>query len=327
MKSSFLFTFFLIVSFACSKVEPRRPINPKPSSTILKETAKEYKALKDIEERKILKLIKNDSLTNYIQSQNGFWYTYNKKIDRDSSTPKQGDIVKFDYNIQDLNGNVIYSEKELGTKTYKVDKEDFITAIQKGIKLMKEGETITFVIPFYNAFGIAGDLNKIGINTSIKSKVTLIQNILNTYFQKKQQAEMAKKIEKSEENRKAGEAFLAENKTKEGVKTTESGLQYVVLKEGTGKKPTKDDKVKVHYHGTVIDGTVFDSSVDRGEPSTFGVSQVIKGWTEGLQLMKEGAKYKFFIPSNLAYGSQQRGEVIQGNSTLIFEVELLEVLK
>ena len=154
-----------------------------------------------------------------------------------------------------------------------------------------------------------------------------IQNILNTYFQKKQQAEMAKKIEKSEENRKAGEAFLAENKTKEGVKTTESGLQYVVLKEGTGKKPTKDDKVKVHYHGTVIDGTVFDSSVDRGEPSTFGVSQVIKGWTEGLQLMKEGAKYKFFIPSNLAYGSQQRGEVIQGNSTLIFEVELLEVLK
>ena len=175
MKSSFLFTFFLIVSFACSKVEPRRPINPKPSSTILKETAKEYKALKDIEERKILKLIKNDSLTNYIQSQNGFWYTYNKKIDRDSSTPKQGDIVKFDYNIQDLNGNVIYSEKELGTKTYKVDKEDFITAIQKGIKLMKEGETITFVIPFYNAFGIAGDLNKIGINTSIKSKVTLIK--------------------------------------------------------------------------------------------------------------------------------------------------------
>jgi FKBP-type peptidyl-prolyl cis-trans isomerase FklB len=163
------------------------------------------------------------------------------------------------------------------------------------------------------------------INQLIKEKD--IQDILNTYFQKKQQAKMRENVKKAEMNKKLGEDFLAENKTKDGVKTTDSGLQYIVLKEGKGKKPTKDDKVKVHYHGTVIDGTVFDSSVDRGEPSTFGVSQVIKGWTEGLQLMKEGAKYKFFIPSELAYGPQDRGQVIKGNSTLIFEVELLEVLK
>jgi FKBP-type peptidyl-prolyl cis-trans isomerase FklB len=163
------------------------------------------------------------------------------------------------------------------------------------------------------------------INQLIREKD--IQDILNTYFQKKQQAKMRENVKKAEMNKKLGEDFLAENKTKDGVKTTDSGLQYIVLKEGKGKKPTKDDKVKVHYHGTVIDGTVFDSSVDRGEPSTFGVSQVIKGWTEGLQLMKEGAKYKFFIPSELAYGPQDRGQVIKGNSTLIFEVELLEVLK
>lgn len=153
-----------------------------------------------------------------------------------------------------------------------------------------------------------------------------IQKLLSTYFQKKQQAQVKKQQEEAEETKKAGEAFLAENKTKEGVQTTDSGLQYIVLKEGTGAKPTTEDKVEVHYHGTLIDGTVFDSSVDRGTPSSFGVTQVIKGWTEGLQLMKEGAKYKFFIPSNLAYGPQQKGAIIKGNSTLIFDVELLKIL-
>jgi gliding motility-associated peptidyl-prolyl isomerase len=175
MKNSFFSIFFLLFLLACSKVEPRRPINPKPSTTVLKETTKNYKALKDQEEHKILQLIERDSLTDYIQSKNGFWYTYNNKVEADLPIPKQGDVVKLHYNITDLQGNTIYSEKELGVKTYKVDKEDFISAIQKGIKLMKEGETVTFVIPFYNAFGIAGDSNKIGINTSIKSKVTLIK--------------------------------------------------------------------------------------------------------------------------------------------------------
>ena len=175
MKYSFLFIFFMLMIFGCSKVEPRRPINPKPSTTLLKETVEGYKVLKLQEEQKIFQLIEKDSLTNYIQSKNGFWYTYNNRVKANLPTPKQGDIVELTYNITDLQGNVIYSELELGVKKYKVDKEDFITAIQKGIKLMKEGETITFVIPFYNAFGIAGDFNKIGVNTSIKSKVTLIK--------------------------------------------------------------------------------------------------------------------------------------------------------
>ena len=160
-----------------------------------------------------------------------------------------------------------------------------------------------------------------------------INNILRTFFQKQQQEKMkeqqeaqAKKAEAEfGEYKKEGEKFLADNKTKDGVKTTASGLQYVVLKEGNGDAPTATSRVKVHYHGTLTDGTVFDSSVDRGEPTEFGVNQVIKGWTEGLQLMKPGAKFKFFIPQDLAYGAQQRGAKIKPFSALVFEVELLEV--
>ncbi len=128
------------------------------------------------------------------------------------------------------------------------------------------------------------------------------------------------------ENKKKGDAFLAANKAKEGVKVTKSGLQYKVLKEGTGKSPKLTDTVRVNYKGTLIDGTQFDSSYDRGEPIEFPVDGVIKGWQEGLQLMKEGAKYQFFIPSNLAYDHEPQGPVIGPDSTLVFEVELLKVL-
>jgi FKBP-type peptidyl-prolyl cis-trans isomerase FklB len=122
-----------------------------------------------------------------------------------------------------------------------------------------------------------------------------------------------------------GEKFLAENKTKEGVKTTASGLQYKVIKEGTGAQPKANDTVSVNYRGTLIDGTEFDSSYKRGQPTTFPVSGVIKGWTEALQLMKSGSKYQLFIPASLAYGDRGAGRDIAPNSTLIFEVELLDV--
>ena len=180
-----------------------------------------------------------------------------------------------------------------------------------------------------------------GIRNGIDSTNLLIdakdmQEVLSGYFRKKQQAQMeeqqaaASKAAEANfgENKKAGEDFLEANKSKKGVKTTESGIQYIVLKEGSGEKPAGPmTKVKVHYHGTNIEGNVFDSSVDKGTPATFGLNQVIKGWTEGVQLMSEGAKYKFFIPQELAYGAQQRGENIKPFSTLIFEIELLEVLK
>ena len=122
-----------------------------------------------------------------------------------------------------------------------------------------------------------------------------------------------------------GEAYLAENAKKEGVKVTASGLQYKVLTEGTGKSPKATDKVVCHYEGMLIDGTMFDSSVQRGEPATFGLNQVIAGWTEGLQLMKEGGKTRFFIPYNLGYGAQGAGGSIPPYAALIFDVELIEV--
>ena len=125
--------------------------------------------------------------------------------------------------------------------------------------------------------------------------------------------------------KKAGDDFLAANKTKEGVTTTASGLQYTVMKPGDGAQPVATDEVTVHYHGTLIDGAVFDSSVERGSPATFPLNRVIKGWTEGLQLMKIGAKYKFFIPSDLAYGPQRRSEKIGPNCALVFEVELISI--
>ncbi len=135
------------------------------------------------------------------------------------------------------------------------------------------------------------------------------------------------KAEKSAKNKAAGEQFLAENKKKPGVVTLPSGLQYQILKEGNGEKPTLNDKVKTHYHGTLIDGTVFDSSVERGEPISFPVSGVIKGWTEALQLMPVGSKWRLFIPADLAYGDRQAGPKIGPGSALIFDVELLEIVK
>lgn len=129
---------------------------------------------------------------------------------------------------------------------------------------------------------------------------------------------------KAEVDKKAGEEFLAANKSKEGVQTTPSGLQYKVLSEGTGAKPLPTDMVTVHYHGTLPDGTIFDSSVNRGEPATFRLNQVIPGWTEGLQLMSEGSKYQFFIPQELGYGDRGMGK-IKPYSALIFEVELIKV--
>ena len=168
---------------------------------------------------------------------------------------------------------------------------------------------------------IAGFIQAIkGDSAAMKMTPQEAQQYLQTYFVEAQAREAAKSKEE-------GEKFLAENKTKEGVITTESGLQYQVITEGTGVKPTAEDRVKVHYTGTLLDGTKFDSSVDRGEPAEFGVSQVIKGWTEGLQIMPAGSKYIFWIPSELAYGERGAGQDIKPNSVLKFEVELLEVIK
>ena len=155
---------------------------------------------------------------------------------------------------------------------------------------------------------------------------TEIQQLLQQYQMKAQQKAQQMKQEEAEVNKQEGEEFLAENKNKEGVQVTESGLQYKVLEEGSGASPSATDTVTVHYEGTLIDGTVFDSSYERGDPATFPLNRVIEGWTEGLQLMQEGATYRFYIPGDLAYGMNPRpGGPIGPNETLIFKVELIEV--
>lgn len=173
-------------------------------------------------------------------------------------------------------------------------------------------------------------LNQIDTDSFMKAFVAIINNgaaemspqEANQYIQEflaKRQAEMLG------ENLRIGREFLEENKKKPGVVTLPSGLQYEVLKEGDGPKPKANEKVRCHYHGTLINGKVFDSSVEKGQPAVFGVNQVIKGWVEALQLMSVGSKWKLYIPSELAYGSQGAGSSIEPNSTLIFDVELLGI--
>ena len=160
----------------------------------------------------------------------------------------------------------------------------------------------------------------------LKIKSSDAQQIVQQFFAEQEQKIQQQREEAGKAHKEAGEKYLAENAKKDGVITLPSGLQYQVLKEGNGKKPSAKDSVKCHYEGFLIDGTVFDSSVQRGEPAVFGLQQVIAGWTEGLQLMQEGAKYRFFIPYRLAYGEGGAGGSIPPYAALIFDVELIQVM-
>lgn len=152
------------------------------------------------------------------------------------------------------------------------------------------------------------------------------QTIVNDFFQKQEAKQRAAAAEKFKAAKEEGEKYLQENGKKDGVVTLPSGLQYQVLREGNGRKPKSTDSVKCHYEGMLIDGTMFDSSIQRGEPATFPLNGVIAGWTEGLQLMQEGAKYRFFIPYHLGYGERGAGQSIPPFAALVFDVELIEVV-
>lgn len=171
--------------------------------------------------------------------------------------------------------------------------------------------------------GLNTDIILAGLNAAMNGEQALMSlEEANTIMY---QVSASRKNRAFEANRKAGEEFLAANKTKEGVVALDNGLQYIVLKSSDGPKPRATDKVLVHYHGTLIDGTVFDSSVERGEPISFGLNQVIRGWTEIVQLMPVGSKWRVFIPQELAYGERNAGPKIQPYSALIFEIELLGI--
>ncbi|MFK7935078.1 MAG: FKBP-type peptidyl-prolyl cis-trans isomerase [Saprospiraceae bacterium] len=169
-----------------------------------------------------------------------------------------------------------------------------------------------------NSADLAKAIEDVIAGNDLKVDMATANQNVQTYMKEAQERAL-------KENEAKGVQFLADNKTKEGVQVTESGLQYKVITEGTGNMPKVSDEVTVHYEGTLIDGTVFDSSYKRGQPTSFPLNGVIKGWTEGLQLMKEGAKYRFYIPSELAYGARGAGGQIGPNSTLVFDVELIEI--
>jgi len=205
------------------------------------------------------------------------------------------------------------------------------------VKLDTEAKKVSYIFGHnigsrFKEDGIKIDLDSVlaGLKAALAGQPSqLNEEETNTTLQKFQQ-DMQAEQEKAAaaaggENAKTGAEFLAANAKRKGVTTTASGLQYEVITKAEGPKPTKEDTVRVHYHGTLIDGTVFDSSVDRGEPAEFGVGEVIPGWTEALQLMPTGSKWKLFIPSKLAYGERGMNDDIPPNSTLVFEVELLGI--
>ena len=194
-----------------------------------------------------------------------------------------------------------------------MDKLSYALGMSMASNLMNSGLRQIDVDSFVKAF------TEIMDNKTTSMSPQEANQILQDYFTKQQDEMLNKNLE-------AGKAFLEENKKKEGVIALPSGLQYEILNEGDGAIPKATDKVKCHYHGTLLDGTVFDSSVQRGQPAVFGVNQVIKGWVEALQLMSVGSKWRLFIPSNLAYGEQGAGGSIEPNSTLIFDVELLGIV-
>ncbi len=204
-------------------------------------------------------------------------------------------------------------------------------------ELTSEIDSVSYAVGLSMANQIRGNFEDIdqelfvqGFKNGIDSTDILMDNqematILNSFFRKRQEEEQ---LAQFAELKKAGEDFLADNATKEGVKTTASGLQYSVITEGTGSKPQPTSKLKLHYHGTSTDGKVFDSSVDKGKPVELLANQFVKGFTEGLLLMNVGSKYKFFIPSDLAYGANPRpGGPIRPYEALVFEVEILEIIE
>ena len=291
-------------------------------------------------------VMKSEDARNYFQTQ-----YQNSSVLNDSIKP--GKVVKskciykvktialntqndsINYAFGYLNGDEIARYVLLLDTTGQLTK-DFITNINKGLKstvknpqIVNMGEQIGKNIKAQEAQGLIGE-------PSLATDFVLIkQGFINGLlgFTEQMDGTQAGEYIQNTMNtikygtvKEDGEKFLAENALKEGVTTTESGLQYEVIKMGKGKKPAATDRVKVHYHGTLTDGTVFDSSVERGEPTSFGLNQVIKGWTEGLQLMPVGSKFRFYIPQELGYGAQSAGS-IPPYSTLIFEVELLSIEK
>lgn len=260
------------------------------------------------------------------------------------SVSLKSDVDSLNYAFGYINGKIL-KDYHLTNDTTGDGLESLMKGVEEGLKSVEDkDEDVKMADELGTMIGsqLRSNEDFFGDSTLTVDMIFLRQGLINgvkqfedvmtteaamTFFNgSMEKIQEAKMMETYKGNKEAGENFLAENKAKEGVITTETGLQYEVLKAGKGESPIDGQTVKVHYHGTLLDGTVFDSSVDRNEPLEIGVNQVIPGWTEGLKLMTVGSKFKFYIPQELAYAKQAQG-AIQPFSMLIFEVELLEIKK
>lgn len=304
MKSLFyLFPVLLIVA-ACSSGEPEEVQNyDSPNSADSQDISKVYAKEKAAGDAF---LAKNKQKKGVITTATGLQYEILKE--GSGAKPTAENTVKVHYTGFTIDGKKFESSLDQG-KPIEFALNQVIKGWTEGLQLMNKGSKFKFYIPTELAY----DQNPQPGGPILPGSTLIFEVEL---------------IDFKESERQIGLKFLEQNKKKSGVKVTASGLQYEVIKQGAGKKPSASNTVKVHYTGTLIDGTKFDSSVDRGTPAEFRLDQVIAGWTEGLQLMSVGSKFKFYIPSDLAYGDNPReGGPIQPGSTLIFDVELLDIKK
>ena len=242
-------------------------------------------------------------------TESGLQYMIIKEGPEGGATPVSTDIVQVHY-VGTLADGVEFDSSRSRGAAAQFPLNQVIPGWTEGVQLMSEGDHFRFFLPPDLAYGESGTPGgRIGPNEALIFDVELL------------------KVQNPERNLEAANSFLSENAEKEGMQTTPSGLQYIILEEGEegGLSPDEDDVVEVHYVGTLINGTEFDSSVARGQPASFPLNRVISGWTEGVQLMSVGDKYRFFVPPDLAYGERGAGELIGPNEALVFEVELLDV--
>jgi len=275
----------------------------------------------------------SDKLQSYLQANNlqlvptasGLYYT--ETAPGNGKKPKEGEWVKINFALSLLDKVPIYSSFEGEPSSFEFGKIFENQGVTEALSLMSEGGRASLIVPSGLAFGSAGRGDIIPPFSTLLYDIQILKVQTKEEHQAEQEKAKQERATKEEKNKIESQRFLEQNSKKDGVITLPSGLQYKVITMGTGERPGPDDMVTVHYKGTLINGTVFDSSIDRGQPASFKVNGVIRGWTEALQLMPVGSKWTLYIPSDLAYKNQQRGQHIEPNMALIFDVELLEITK